>query len=456
MTDSIAGLPFWDLAFDADGDPDTAARDALLAEVSARSVTDLYVFTHGWNNERRTARRLYAAFFGLLASQLAAHPADPPVTPGLAGVFWPSKRWSDEPAPDFAPAAAAPSSGAAAAAPRDRAPAEATPAVDDRTLTDLIDAFPAAKAVLERMAALLQAPPNEDARDEFFALLKEFAAIEGTPEDDGEGTDDAGAGVPRMLTDHPGDLFARYLAALRDEGAVGGGGAPGGEASIGDRLQGIWNGAKEALRQATYWEMKNRAGVVGRKGLGPLLGRLAAEAPQVRVHLIGHSFGARLVSYALAGLPQGRSPVASVTLLQGAFSHFAFARPLPFDAGRGGALAGVQHRVDGPVTVCFSRHDRAVGRFYPLASIAARDDASDASDVAYRWGGMGADGAQNDDAVLDAVQPAGPGARYRFSRGRILNIDASDVVRRGGAPSGAHSDIVHPELTWVVLAAGRS
>jgi hypothetical protein len=29
-------------------------------------------------------------------------------------------------------------------------------------------------------------------------------------------------------------------------------------------------------------------------------------------------------------------------------------------------------------------------------------------------------------------------------------------VRRGGAPTGAHSDIVHPELTWVVLAASRS
>jgi hypothetical protein len=27
-------------------------------------------------------------------------------------------------------------------------------------------------------------------------------------------------------------------------------------------------------------------------------------------------------------------------------------------------------------------------------------------------------------------------------------------VRRGGPPSGAHSDIVHPELSWIVLAAG--
>lgn len=36
-----------------------------------------------------------------------------------------------------------------------------------------------------------------------------------------------------------------------------------------------------------------------------------------------------------------------------------------------------------------------------------------------------------------------------------VNIDASAVVKRGGAPSGAHSDICHRELAQVVLAAGR-
>jgi hypothetical protein len=43
---------------------------------------------------------------------------------------------------------------------------------------------------------------------------------------------------------------------------------------------------------------------------------------------------------------------------------------------------------------------------------------------------------------------------YRFTSGQALNVDASEVVRAGGPPSGAHSDIVHPELTWIVLSAG--
>ena len=203
--------------------------------------------------------------------------------------------------------------------------------------------------------------------------------------------------------------------------------------------------------------MKNRAGTVGRNGLGPLLGRLHAAAPDVRVHLVGHSFGARLVSYALAGMPAGLdpSPVKGVTLLEGAFSQWAFARQLPFDAGRNGTLAGMLDRIDGPLAVVYSSHDGAVGTFYPLASMAARDDSAGIGDAASRWGCIGANGAQGVQARQDAIRGAGPGNNYPFAMRQALNVDASDVVRAGGPPSGAHSDIVHPELTWIVLSAGR-
>jgi hypothetical protein len=65
-----------------------------------------------------------------------------------------------------------------------------------------------------------------------------------------------------------------------------------------------------------------------------------------------------------------------------------------------------------------------------------------------------AHGWNNVQAVLDPLRPAAPGTSYRFAAGQALNIDASEIVRAGGPPSGAHSDIVHPELTWVVLLAG--
>ena len=418
---TMAGLRFWELTFDADGDTDAGARDRFLSEVRDAGITDLVVFSHGWNNDHRIANALYERFFGLLAGQL---PAARQSTVGLVGVFWPSQRWSDEPIPDFAPAPAA-AGGAAAAVPRETAVA-GEPALDKETLAQLQELFPAAADQLAEMAQLLGSPPTDAALTRFHDLLAEFSTRAGAGGDDGEG---AGPVQPPMLADDARTLFERYRDTLKSLGVSFQDGDTSGAAGLGDALHGIWQGAKEALRQATYWQMKNRAGVVGKAGLGPLLGRLP-----VQVHLVGHSFGARLVSYALAGLPNGPSPVKSVTLLQGAFSHFAFARPLPFDAGRNGALAGMLARVDGPLTACFSSHDLAVGRIYPLASLAARDDSAGAQDALFRWGGMGADGAQGVQALLDPIRPVGPGTRYRFAAGKALNVDASDWSVRAVRP----------------------
>lgn len=455
MAGEMVGFPFWELTFDEEGDPDRARQDAFLAEVPARGVTDVIVFAHGWNNDRRIATELYTRFFGVLGPQV---PQAARGTLGLAGVIWPSQRWSDEPIPDFTADGGGGVGGGAAALAADIGDAPAAdPTLDAATLDGLRGLFPAAVEPLDTMAALLRGPAEDGALAEFRRQLGEFSRLAGSGPsggipDDGEG-DKAGAdqraGEPRMLLDDHTTLFERYRDALLADGVVLGD-TGGGVAGFGDALGGLLHGAKEALRQATYWQMKNRAGTVGRNGLGPLLGRLPAG---VRVHLVGHSFGARLVSFALAGLPAGAtSPVRAVTLLQGAFSHFAFASPLPFDASRTGALAGMLARIDGPLVACFSSHDGAVGTFYPLASFAAREDSAAADDAISRWGGMGADGAQGVGAALDAVR--GVGTRYAFSPGAALNIDASEVVFRGRPPVGAHSDIVHPELTWVVLAAG--
>jgi hypothetical protein len=197
--------------------------------------------------------------------------------------------------------------------------------------------------------------------------------------------------------------------------------------------------------------MKKRAGVVGKQGLGPLLGRIAQADPEVGIHLIGHSFGARLVSFALTGLPPGGSPVKSLYLLQGAFSHFAFADALPMDRSRGGALEGMAVRVDGPLVASFSVHDTAVGRLYPLASLSSRDDSAGLEDRLFRWGGIGHDGAQAVEATVATLGPVG--TAYPFAPGRFVNLDGNGVITRGQPPSGAHSDIFHPELVWAGLAA---
>lgn len=433
MADQLAGFPHWEVAFDEHGQPrDPAAIDTLLAGVPAQGLTDLLIFAHGWNNDPRMARSLYERFFGEMRALLDSRRVAlaPGATPGTMGVLWPSMRWPDEALPT-------PTRGAAASA--------GGPPSDGALVTSLKAVFtaPEQRQALDQLAQLLDAQPREvQALARVQALMRPLTAgldVTAAPEDNGDRA---------LLETDPQKLFDGFADLAQQR-------RTGGAAGLGDSFQRLWAGAKEALRAATYWQMKKRAGVVGQVGLGPLLGRLRQARPDLRVHLLGHSFGARLVSFALAGLPAepAVSPVKSVFLLQGAFSHFAFADSLPQDSGRPGALAGMAARVDGPLLVSHSLLDTAVGEAYPLASIIARDDASAASDLLFRWGAMGHDGAQAVEAASARLGPVGQA--YPFAAGTFLNLDGNAVITADEPLEGAHGDIFHPEIAWATFAAAK-
>ncbi|MBM9506119.1 serine-threonine protein kinase [Actinacidiphila acididurans] len=420
--------PHWDLTFDAGGDPDPRLRDTLLGAVSDR--TDLVLFTHGWNNDVSTACELYDRFFAFFPALLAGA-GDPRF--GYAGVHWPSMRFSDEPIPDFPHTSSVPG------------PAGG---LDAATRAGLARVFPGRLDTIDALAGLLERRPADPAElAEFAALVRKLT---GAPPGDASGDDlgSAAGGEPEILTGRPVAVCRELADALQRAGADV---AP--EEADPELFGGIgrrvWDGAKELLRQATYYAMKRRAGTVGQAGLGPLLGAVARKAPHLRLHLVGHSFGARLVSYALAGLPPDVT-VASVTLLQGAFSHYTFSGPLPFDAA-GGALHGMAARVSGPLVACHSSHDQALGVLYPIASRLAGEDRSMLG-LDDRWGAMGHDGFRSP-AGTTALSLADALARPFPVRG-CVSVDVSPVVCRGGPPAGAHSDICHEELARVVLRAG--
>ena len=430
MAGEIAGRPHWEVGFDERGNPDQGEVAALLAELPGEDLTDLLVLSHGWNSDRRQARRLYQLWFQQVPGLLAQGGSQARV--GTLGVVWPSKRWADEPEP-------AGELGGGAAGLGDTA---AAPPADPALVEDLKDVFVGddQRRALDELARLLAERPEDPAALARFQTL--MGELTTTPDADPAGEDQ---GETALLEDDPEEVFGRFADAVPRTGE-------GGAAGLGDAFGRLWNGAKEALRQLTYFEMKKRAGVVGKQGLGPLLGRIAQADPEVRVHLLGHSFGARLVSFALAGLPDpANSPVKSLYLLQGAFSHFAFADALPMDRARGGALKGMAARVDGPLVASFSVHDTAVGKLYPLASLSSRDDAAALEDQLFRWGGIGHDGAQAVEATVAALGPVG--TAYPFRRGRFVNLDGNAIINGGRPPAGAHSDIFHPELVWAGLAA---
>ncbi|MET9100276.1 serine-threonine protein kinase [Streptomyces antibioticus] len=434
---AMSVAPYWELTFDADGDVDGAQRDRLLAGVRQRGVRDLVVFAHGWNNDRASATLLYSRFFEPFP-RLA-----PTARTGYVGVLWPSMRFADEPIPDLPRTAV-------------RVTAAGGPVLDEGTRHALLETFPGRAVLVEQIARMLeQRPPEEGELAEFGRLVRLLVEVvppgpqalfaadtvaEGVPQDE-----------PEMFTGATADVCETFAAALR--GSRSGGEGPG--FGPGDP----WDGAHELLRQATYYAMKRRAGTVGERGLGPLAGRLAGVAPGVRVHLVGHSFGARLVSFALRGLPRGVRSVKSVTLLQGAFSHYAFAGRLPHDPRAGGVLQGQQNRIDGPLVCCHSRHDSALGTMYPLASRMAGDARGAAAEfgvgdlLGAKWGALGRNGVRAVPGTRGFL--LGEALTGRLPAAGCVNVDASAVVRRGGAPAGAHSDIVHPELARLVLAAGR-
>lgn len=431
---AMSVTPYWELTFDADGDPGGRGRDRLLTGVTERGVRDLIVFAHGWNTDRSGATRLYDRFFAPVP-RLA-----PAARVGYVGVLWPAMRFSDEPIPDFPRAVAA-------------EPAR-RPVLDKDTRHALLETFPGRAILVDQIARLLEQQPAEEAElEEFGRLVRTLVEVVAPGPQTLFAADTVAEGVPQsepeMFAGSSAacEEFARALAELEASGP-----------QEGFRIPNPWDGAHELLRQATYYAMKRRAGTVGERGLGRVVGQLAKAAPTVRVHLVGHSFGARLVSFALRGLPEGVRTVKSVTLLQGAFSHYAFAARLPHDARAGGVLQGQQNRIDGPLVCCHSRHDAALGTMYPLASRMAGDSRSATGldmgrALGAMWGAMGHDGVQ-----------AVPGTRAytlaealeaRLPASGCVNVDAAAVVRRGGPPAGAHSDILHAELARLVLAAGR-
>lgn len=209
----------------------------------------------------------------------------------------------------------------------------------------------------------------------------------------------------------------------------------------------------------SFWAMKRRAGDVGerlgRECLAPLW-RSFPRAP--RLHLVGHSFGAKLVTSAVLG---GARP-ESLTLLLGAFSAFAFAPEIPRYA-----RPGFYHRVlaerlvRGPVVVLRSDHDTALATFY--RALTGSDEVGRRRDGARGPGrrtlteavatsALGAVGARGVGAPeLDLVDAQ----RTGLPEYPVVNVDGSRVVRARELFVGAHRDIYHREVaTLVAMAVG--
>ena len=261
------------------------------------------------------------------------------------------------------------------------------------------------------------------------------------------------------------DTFLKQLGSPPPKVAQSGGGATSmghkapandttfqGAAGLGDFFKGIVAGASNLLNYVTYYQMKDRAGVVGRAGVNQALQRLRADVPSVRLHLVGHSFGCRVVTAAVTGpTPTPKGFVNSMSLLQGAFSHYSFSAKYD-DSNAAGFYRNLitEGRVSGPVIITHTRADKAVGTAYAIASRAMHQIAAAMGDKNDPFGGLGSNGAQKTTEARDITMPkAGAPFEKPLTKGSMTNLLADGLI-------ASHSDVRNPNAAYVVLSAARA
>ena len=434
----IKGIPYSTAEFDKDGNP--LARPTVPA-----GTTDLIVISHGWNNNRSEAEALYRKLFENFAKVTAADDEIQRRKIAIVGVIWPSKKFDE--LMSTAPTASKAAGGAASAdGAADQVASEeamqaainrAAPLFDDdgdderlatlrALVTGLGDDTAAQQDFVETLRALLD-PDGSKAREE-------------TEEDNAEIFFRGPAGaVFKNATQAPDDDTSADSA----EAEAGAGHAAGIRSFLSDAANAVVN----LLNLTTYFEMKQRAGTVGKTGLAPLIDQLADQVE--RVHLVGHSFGGRVVTAAAANSTTPK--LHSLSLLQAAFSHNGFSKK------RSGFFRSVvdNQRIHGPILVTHTKNDKAVGLAYPAASRINRDNATGFGDADDEFGGLGSNGAQqmqdgevsaNITNVLSIKQP------YTWQPGKIHNLKSDQFIvdPRGG---DAHGFVFVPEVAWAISRA---
>ena len=220
------------------------------------------------------------------------------------------------------------------------------------------------------------------------------------------------------------------------------------------------SGLLSPLQQLSFWQMKDRAKKFGEKGGHELLRTIQTTAPNVRVHLMGHSFGCIVMAAVTAG-PGGAGTlpraVDTLFLVQGALSLWSFSSKIEVAGGVPGYFKSIiaGKKVAGVMLATTSEFDAAVGRFYPLGAGIARQVAFAPGELP-KYGGVGTYGMQGPGTNAAGLDMLPLAQSYGFHAGQTYNINSNDVIRNGSGASGAHSDIDHPEVAhafWEAIVA---
>lgn len=427
----IAGIPYIEAEFDKNG-LGIGEQASLPA-----GVTDLFVISHGWNNNKLRAEEIYREFFEnfVAVAQLGDLPGR---SFAIIGIIWPSKEYNTSVA-----VSGVPSVGQGSAAGLGVSTTDSSKILEEK-LKQMKDIFtePWQQQLLDEVKALL--PDLDDkiaARLDFANKMRSLLNPDAASKEDASDSffKDDGNELMKNLKADEDDLDEELAGSGGASLALGVGTIPtaeGGAAGLVEILSGFKAAAMNILNFTTYYEMKTRAGSVGENGVAPLIDKLASQVQ--RIHLIGHSFGGRVVTATAANSKNDK--IKSMTLLQAAFSQNGFSKS---ETGFFRRVVDNQ-RIKGPILITHTRNDRAVGFAYPLASRISGDKTMAFGDKDDVFGAIGRNGAQKmeDDETVDG-QLLPVGANYAFQAGKFFNLEASDFIK-------GHSDVTGKEIGYMV------
>jgi hypothetical protein len=418
-------VPYYVIPFDKDGACEgPLTRDYLIAHLA--EVSDIFIFSHGWNNDWTAATERYEDFIKGFQQLRATRQLQLPdrYRPLLVGIFWPSQslEWLEsETGPGFA----------------GTTPVDQDPAANERLtmLRDAASSLPPAKR--ERFHALLQRNTLAEGEDKELAAL--LAVLLTRVADDEAGTASAPDADDLLTAAASLEAPEPDYEAIGTAVPAGAGGQPEAANAIG--AIGRVLDPRSLLKPFTVWQMKDRAGTVGANGVAPLLDAVLAQSDSAaRVHLIGHSFGCKVVMTAACVMPAPARPVESALLLQAAVSQYAFAANVPARNVAGGFVKALA-RVKRPIMATFSAHDGALTKGFHLA-VRRHDDLGELqfAGTPSHFGALGGFGPQDTAATIVPIKD--PGEPYDFAHSeKLLGVDGSRTI-------GGHGKISNPSTWW--------
>jgi len=341
LTDDGQSIPFYMVKFNKQGqfasEEDRLVSQQLIKQSSGYS--DVFFFSHGWNNDWTTASGRYLNFFKqyhcLCQTKGLDLPAD--YKPMVVGVYWPATSFTF---------------GAAENGPEgnddnkyywfDSDYSEAEFHQHIQLLQDEIED----KFQREKLAQLLQENDvlSESQVLELAKLLMPIFTKDNDNNDDEVNLEDKTISLQNLLDDWKDTLSNDNKKNLKP----------------------LLYSPRDIVRIMTFSIMRKRAGIIGRQGASAVVQDMLSKS-QARIHLIGHSYGAKVVLSALNATDASGQKAHSLLLLQPAISYLAFESKIKFktcnpltscgNIYKSGAYYSLLDKVQAPILSTFSKQD---------------------------------------------------------------------------------------------------